>query len=77
MKQPITIEVDSELLEQAKLIAEQKGVSVSDLIAAKLQEIVHAKRDYARARRRALAQLRRGYDLGFTPAASRDELHER
>lgn len=34
-------------------------------------------REYERARQRALARLDRGFDLGWTPPASRDELHER
>ena len=32
---------------------------------------------FEKARRRALSRLRRGLDLLWTPAASRDELHRR
>jgi hypothetical protein len=32
---------------------------------------------YRRARKRALARLREGIDLRWTPPRSRDELHER
>jgi ferritin-like protein len=34
-------------------------------------------REYERAKRRALARLKRGFDLGITPPKSRDELHDR
>lgn len=77
MKQTMVIEIDSDLLEQAKLIAEREGVSINDLIARKLREAIYPNWEYDRARRRALARLRIGYDLRFTPAGSRDELHER
>lgn len=71
MKQRITIEVHSELLEQVQAIADVKGISVSDMVSAKLQEIIPLKPNYEVARRRALARLRRGYDLGFSPASAR------
>jgi hypothetical protein len=34
-------------------------------------------KSYRRARTRALARLRDGMDLRWTPARSRDEIHER
>jgi hypothetical protein len=52
-------------------------LSVSGLLAAKLDEVVRERKGYDRSRRRALARLRRGFDLDWTPPRSRDELHER
>ena len=38
---------------------------------------VRLQKAYDAARRRALARLRKGYELRFTPPRSRDDLHER
>lgn len=77
MKTNITIKVDADLIRKAKLLAAEEGSSISALLAAKLEEIVRQRKNYEAARRRALAGLRKGYDLGWTPPTSRDELHER
>jgi hypothetical protein len=38
---------------------------------------VRERRGFAQARERALARLREGIDLGWTPALSRHDVHER
>jgi len=50
---------------------------VSGLLAAKLDEIVRQRKGYNRSRKRAVARLHKGFDLGWTAPRSRDELHER
>ena len=77
MKSNITLKLDSEILRQVRILAAEEGSSISGLLSAKLEEIVREKKGYARAKKRALARLRQGYDLGWTPPKSRDELHER
>ena len=77
MKTNITLKVDSEILRQVRILAAEEGSSISGLLSAKLEEIVREKKGYSRAKKRALARLRQGYDLGWTPPKSRNELHER
>jgi hypothetical protein len=77
MKTNITLKLDAEVLREAQILATEEGSSVSGLLAAKLEELVRERKGYDRARRRAVARLRDGLDLGWSPAASRDELHER
>ena len=77
MKANITLKLDSALLREAKILAAESGTSVSALLAARLEQIVRERKTYDRARRRALARLREGMDLSWTPPSSRDELHER
>jgi hypothetical protein len=77
MKANITLKLDAEVLREARILAAEEGLSVSALLAAKLDEIVRQRKGYDRARKRALARLRTGLDLGWTPPLSRDELHER
>ena len=77
MKTNITLKLDSDILREIRIIAAEEGSSISALLALKLQELISQRKGYARARRRALARLRKGFDLGWIRPASRDELHER
>ena len=74
MKSKITLKLDASLLREAKLLAAEQASSISALLTTKLEELVSQRRNYEAARKRALARLKHGYDLGFTPAKSRDEL---
>jgi len=57
-----------------RLVGEPIGVREH---AGVLEQIVRERKTYERARKRALARLREGLDLRWTPPRSRDELHER
>lgn len=77
MKTNLTLSVDAELLRDAKVLAARRGTSVSRMMAEQLEDLVRQDREYEAARQRAVARLDTGFDLGWTPPASRDELHER
>jgi len=77
LKTNLTLSVDDDLLRDAKVLAARRGTSVSRLMADQLEELVRRDRDYEGARRRATARLEHGFDLGWSPPVSRDELHER
>jgi predicted transcriptional regulator len=77
MKTNITLKVDRELLRRAKVIAAERDTSVSALVAEQLEKTVRERDGYEQAKRRALANLKKGFDLGYKPPASRDELYER
>ncbi len=77
MKTNITLKLDADLLREIRILAAEQDTSISALLAARLEEIVRQRRTYDRARKRALARLREGLDMQWTPPRSRDELHER
>ena len=77
MKTNITLKIDSDLLREAKIMAAQEATSLSAFVTQQLEDAVRQRRGYESARRRALARLKQGWDLGWTPPVSRDELHER
>jgi hypothetical protein len=77
MKANITLKMDAGVLREARILAAEEGTSISALLAARLEEIVRQRKAYDRARTRALARLRRGWDLAWGPPSSREELHER
>jgi hypothetical protein len=77
MKTNITLKLDAALLREIRILAAEEGTSISALLAARLEDIVRQRKTYDRARKRALARLREGIDMQWTPPRSRDELHER
>jgi hypothetical protein len=77
VKSNITLKLETTLIREARILAAEEGTSISALLASRLEEIVNERRTYNRARKRALARLREGLDLHWTPPRSRDELHER
>jgi hypothetical protein len=77
MKTNVTLKLDANLLKEIRILAAEEGSSISRLLATRLEELVRERKGYDRARRRALARLRVGMDLGWTRPVSRDELHVR
>lgn len=77
MKTNVTLKLDADLLREARVIAAEEGRSVSALLTERLESMIRERKFFDKARRRALARLREGLDLQWTPPRSRDELHER
>jgi predicted transcriptional regulator len=76
-KTNITLKLDASLVRAIKIIAAKKGISVSALMAQKLEEEVQKNGDYEQAMKRALTFMRESSALGWQKPKSRDELHER
>ena len=74
MRQNLTIAIEQDLLRKARVLAAERGTSVSRLLAGELERLVGAAE--ARARDAALAELDQGLNFGGRPAP-RDALHER
>lgn len=77
MKTNITLKLDSGLVREARILAAQRDTSISAMLGSQLEELLRGRKAYERARRRALARLREGMNLRWTPPTSRNELHER
>jgi len=77
MKANITLKIEADLLREARILAAEEGTSISALLSDRLATAVRQRKGYNQARRRALARLRRGFDLKWAPPRSRDELHGR
>jgi hypothetical protein len=76
-KQNITVAIEPALLKQARALAARRGTSISALLADELRRLVAADRTYESARRKALAMMRTGIDLGGARMENRDEIHDR
>ncbi len=77
IKQNVTLKLDAEILKEARVLAAERGSSVSRMLAEKLEELVTEAKGYEKAPKRAISRLRTGLDLGWKRPNSRDELHER
>jgi hypothetical protein len=77
MKTNVTLKLDSDLLREVRVLAAEQGSSISALLADRLEAMIRERKAFEKARRSALARLREGLDLRWSPPTSRDELHER
>ncbi len=77
MKQNLTVQLESETIRKAKVLAARRSTSVSRLVADELEHLVGEDERYQAAERQALAQLEHGFQMGGASVAPRDELHER
>lgn len=78
-RQNITLALPREILKRVKVIAAEKGSSVSGLLTQALADVVSRDESYRAAQQRALAALERPRKLGTGGKASwtREELHDR
>ncbi len=77
--QNITLSVRKDVLRKVKLLAVRRNTSLSRLLTETLEELVAREDRYEAARRKHLAMLERGFELGTGGVATwrRDDLHER
>jgi hypothetical protein len=77
MKTNVTLKLDADLLREIRVLAAEGGQSLSSLLTDRLEALVRERKAFEKARRRALARLREGLDLRWTPPKSREALHDR
>jgi len=75
-KQNITLSLEKDLLQKARVLAARRSISVSRLLSEELARIVQQADSFDQARRAALKDLEQGFRLGGEPA-KREDLHER
>ena len=73
----VTLRIEASLLREVQALAAKEGTSLEGLLASHLEQMVRKRKQFRNARRSALARLKEGLDLGWTPPRSRDELHQR
>jgi hypothetical protein len=65
--QNLTIKLPVDTIRKAKIIAAERGTSISALVAGKIEEVVGEDAEYQAARRRAAQWLEQGWHLGGRP----------
>jgi hypothetical protein len=77
MKQNITLTIDQSLIKRARILAIERGKSVSGLLAEELARLVDRQAAYAQAKTKALAYLQNPLPLGGRGILNREALHDR
>lgn len=67
--QNLTLKLQADTVRKVKVIAAERGTSISSLVAEKLEELVGEDAEYQAARRRAIEWLAQGWHLGGRPPA--------
>lgn len=73
----ITLSIDEGILKQARVVAAERGESVSAMLRRELVQLVEEQFGYSSARERATRRLKRGTSLGTKRLPAREELHDR
>jgi hypothetical protein len=76
-KQNLTISLDRQTIQKAKIVAARRSTSISGLLARQIEVLIGEEEAYERAERQAMTLLDQGFHLGGAIRVSRDELHER
>ena len=77
MKQNITLSVDKELIQKAKILAARRQTSVSRMLSMEIEKLVSESEQYERARKSAFSHINSGFHLGGEIKVTREELHDR
>ena len=71
VRQNITLSLDKRDVQQAKVLAAKRGVSMSGLLASEIERLANEERtlsrDYQRAMRQSIALMEKGFKLGRKP----------
>lgn len=62
--QNLTLKLPADTIRKAKIVAAQRGTSISALVADKIEEFVGEDAEYQAAKRRAFEWLKQGWHLG-------------
>jgi len=75
--QNLTVRLDKSVVRKARVLAAQRGVSISRLVADTIERLTQEEEAYERAMRGALDDLDDGLSLDGPPYLTRDEAHAR
>lgn len=75
-KRNLTLQLDEDVIRRARVMAAQRGTSVSGLVAHELEELIARDARYQEARHRAEDVMARSSPRGGR-TWRRDELHDR
>ncbi|MFI9812412.1 DUF6364 family protein [Saccharothrix variisporea] len=76
VKRNITLQLEEEVIQQAKVVAARKNTSVSALLAEQVRVLAAKDERYEQAKKRALDALERPTGRGVV-AWTREELYDR
>ena len=62
--QNLTLKLPAETIRKAKIVAAERGTSISALVAEKIDELVGEDAEFEAAKRRAFEWLKQGWHLG-------------
>ncbi len=62
--QNLTLKLPLDTVRKAKVVAAERGTSISALVTEKIEELVGEDAEYQAAKRRALEWLKQGWHLG-------------
>ena len=75
-KKNLTIQLEGETIRKVRMLARERCVSVSRLVAEEIERMVNDEERYSRAHREALDLMTYGFHLGGEALPPREELYD-
>lgn len=75
--QNITLSLPKSALRKIKVLAAKRNSSISRLVTDAIEKMLEEETSYEEAKKRQIALMKKGFELGWQKPKSRDELHER
>jgi hypothetical protein len=76
-KRNLTISLDRQTIQKAKILAARRSTSVSKFVAGQIEILVREEKAYEWAEQQAMALLDQGFHLGGVIQVNREKLHNR
>ena len=76
-RQNVTVRLDRARIEKVKSVAVRRSISLSELVARRIEIMFGEEESYERSERQARKLLEHGFHLGGGVRVGRDELHKR
>lgn len=77
MKRNLTLSLDEDLLQRARLLCEKRNTTLTKFVRSQLEELVHHDEDYQEAIKRITALMKKRPIRVDRKNWTKDELHER
>jgi hypothetical protein len=76
-KQNITVRLNKQTIQKARVLAARRSTSISGLLASQIEGLAAEEDAYDHAMKRAIARMEKGFHLGGIHKIDREELHDR
>ena len=76
-RQNLTVKLGKGAIRKAKVLAAQKGTSISRLVSGYIEQMVKDEEAFVSAREKAMTYLGKGFHFGGCIDSKRDDWHER
>ena len=77
MKRNLTVQLDEDIVQKARVVAAKRSISISRLVSEEIKKAAEKEDYWATAKKTALQQLSHPFHLGGSKLPARESLYDR